>query len=307
MLNNFITVSLQVISIFILVLIGYICGKTKILTQNAIKPISDLVLYVATPCAILQAFCTEEKATEKTLNLLFVFMIAVFVHIIGIIIAKFCIKSDNEESQKVLRFAVVFSNCGYMSFPLQKALLGEIGVFYGAMFVAVFNIFMWTYGAKLFTNDRSVVSIKKILLNPVIIATTVSVLLYVLQISLPSVLGNAVTHLSNLNTPLPMIIVGFYLSGNGIGKAFSDKRVYIPTLLRLIVIPLVSLIIMKVLQISDTALIACTVAASASTAAGTAMFAAKFDSDAESAVNMITVTTLLCIITMPVFVMLAQI
>ncbi len=306
MTENFFIVFSQVFSIFLLILVGYICGKSNILKENAVKSISDIILYISTPAAILQAFSTETKTLEKSLNLLYIFLIAVFVHVISIFIAKLLVRNRDRSTQKVLIFAAVFSNCGFMSFPLQKAILGDIGVFYGAMYVVVFNIFIWSYGAVMMSGDKRFISLKKILLNSTVIATVLSIILYLLQIRLPELVGSAVTHLSNLNTPLPMIIVGYYLSCAGITRAFTDHHIYLITVLRLIFIPAVLLGIMILLNIRGVPLAACIIASSAPTAAITAVFATKFGRDYTAGVNSVTVTTLLSMLTMPLFIMLAR-
>lgn len=306
MLNNLLAVALQVLMLFVIILVGFVAGKAKIIKQDISKGLADLVLYVATPAAILQSFTSEEKTVEKSLNLLFVFLAALLIHIITILITKLLIKNKDERKRKILRFSVIFSNCGYMSFPLQKAILGDIGVFYGAMFVAVFNIILWTYGALLASGDRKSISLKRILLNPTIISVCVSVILYALEIRLPTFLSGAVTGLGNLNTPLPMIIIGYNLSTFSLIKLFTDKDVYWPSIMRLLIIPLVSIGIMKLIGISGIPFIACTVAASAPSAAVSAMFATKYGLDASLASKIVSLTTVFSILTMPVFVALAQ-
>ena len=306
MLNNLLAVALQVLMLFVIILVGFVAGKAKIIKQDISKGLADLVLYVATPAAILQSFTSEEKTVEKSLNLLFVFLAALLIHIITILITKLLIKNKDERKRKILRFSVIFSNCGYMSFPLQKAILGDIGVFYGAMFVAVFNIILWTYGALLASGDRKSISLKRILLNPTIISVCVSVILYALEIRLPTFLSGAVTGLGNLNTPLPMIIIGYNLSTFSLIKLFTDKDVYWPSIMRLLIIPLVSIGIMKLIGISGIPFIACTVAASAPSAAVSAMFATKYGLDASLASKIVSLTTVFSIFTMPVFVALAQ-
>lgn len=305
MLDNFLTVAAQVISLFLLIAVGFIFGKAGLIKEGAVKSISNLILYAATPAAILQAFTSEQRTADKTLNLALVAAFAVLAHIIGIAIARMFIKNKSGDTQAVLRFAVIFSNCGYMSFPLQKELLGDIGVFYGAMFVAVFNIFMWSYGAALMSKDKKH-SAKDAILSPSVIATAVSVVLYLLQLKLPNIASSAVTALSNLNTPLPMIIIGYYLSTSSILGALLDKRIYLSSLIRLIVIPAVMLAILLALGVKGVPLIACIVAASAPTAAASTMFAIKFERDTLCSVNSVTLTTLLSLITMPLFVALAQ-
>lgn len=305
MIENFLTVAAQVLSLFIMIFIGFVLGKTRLLTEGATSSISNIILYIATPAAILQAFLNEAPSKDKTINLLLIAIFAIIAHILGIVLSKLLIRNKVEDTNAVLRFAVIFSNCGYMSFPLQKALLGDIGIFYGAMYVAIFNIFMWSYGA-LTMNKEKTFSFKKIFLAPTTIATLLALILYFVQLKLPNVVGSAVTALSNLNTPLPMIIIGYYLSTAKISAAFTDKRIYLASFLRLILIPAILLSLMLLCGVRGVPLIASIVAASAPVAAAGTMFSIKFGRDTLCSVNAVTLTTLLSIITMPLFVALAQ-
>ncbi len=306
MLDNLLTVAIQVLILFILIFVGYVLGKGKLLNENAIGGITNLILYVATPAAVLQSFTSEVKTPEKTRNLILLFIGSVLIHVVAGLIAKLIIRNKDIDKKRIMQFLVIFSNCGYMSFPLQKAILGDIGVFYGAMYVAVFNIILWTYGAYLMSGDKKSIEPKRVLLHPTVLAVILSVILYAANIKLPSFLSGAVTHLGNLNTPLPMIVIGYNLSTFGIFKIFTDKHIYLPSFLRLIAVPTVSFAVLWALGITGIPLIACTVAASAPGAAVSVMFANKFGGDAALGSKIVSVTTLLSIITMPVFVALAQ-
>ncbi len=306
MLDNLITVALQVLTLFIMIAVGFACGKTKLINETAAKGLSNVVMYVATPAAILQAFTVEVKSPEKTKNLIFVAVITLALHIVIILLSKLLIRNKNDRTNRVLRLTVIFSNCGYMSFPLQKAILGDIGVFYGAMFVAVFNILLWSYGALLASGDKKNLEPKKLLLNPTILSVAISLILYAFSIKLPDFVSSAVTGLGNLNTPLPMLVIGFNLSTFPLIQLFTDKRVYLPSVLRLIVMPSVALGIMFLTGIRGVPLIACVVAASAPSAAASVMFATKYGLDSALASKITSLTTLLSIATMPVIVALAQ-
>ncbi len=306
MLENLLTVAGQVLMLFIIIAVGFVCGKTKLVKESAAKSLSNIVLYVATPSAILQAFTGVDRTPERNRNLIFVFLLTLLIHVVMIVLARLLTFEKEDKANRVMQFAVIFSNCGYMSFPLQKAILGDEGVFYGAMFVAVFNIVLWSYGALLASGDKKSLSIKNILINPTIISVIVSVILYIFSIKLPSFLSSAVTSLGNLNTPLPMLIIGLNLSTFPLLQMFTDKRVYLPTALRILILPAISLGLLFVLGIRGIPLIACTVAASAPTAAATVMFATKYDLEATLASKIASLTTILSIITMPIFVMLAQ-
>lgn len=305
MFENFITVGTQVLELFILIAVGFLCGKTKMLTEKAVKSITDIVLYIVCPCVIVQNFIRPYNS-DMLGGLLTSAGVAMCIHIVSIIIAMLVFHDKMPEKNRVYRFALIFSNCGYMSLPMQQAVLGSDGVFFGAVYIVVFNIVMWTFGVWLSSGDSKSVSAKKILLNPCIIGMAVGLVIFLTSLPIPEIISQPVTFLANLNTPLPMLVVGFYLSQTKILDAFRDGKGFICVLFRLIVIPVLAFGGMMLCGIRGTVLITCVIAASAPAAAATTMFAAKFDNDAKLSVNLVTLSTLMSVITMPLIVGFAQ-
>ena len=302
--ENFLEIAQQVLVLFILISVGFGCGKKGVLTEHASKKMTDIVLYVVTPCVMVSAF-QREFSFELLGSVLVAALTAAAIMTASILLTRLVIRDKNEARKKVLQFAVIFSNCGFMSLPLQKALLGDDGWFFGSIFVAVFNVFCWTYGLVDMSGDKKQLSIKKLALNPGIIGVTAAVILFICQLRLPVFILDPVTHLANLNTPLPMLIIGFYLSRADFKKAFTDRGTYLAMLFRLAVIPVAAALIMSLLHLDAKMTIAFTIACSAPTAATTTMFSAKFDRDVELSVSVVTASTLLSIITMPLVVSLA--
>lgn len=153
---------------------------------------------------------------------------------------------------RVLRFGTVFSNAGYMSLPLQQALLGEEGVFYGAAYVAVFNLIVWSCGVLEMSGDRKNLSVKKLVLNPGMIGLAFGLPIFLFSIPLPEVIAAPVSHLAALNTPLPMIIVGVYLADTKLMSIWKDARCYLAAGLRLLVIPLATLVVLLLCGVRGT-------------------------------------------------------
>lgn len=291
--------------LFVLIGVGFLCGKRGILTDSSSKKITDIVLYVVTPCVMISAF-QREFTFELLGKILIAVVCAVLIMAGSILIAKLVFHDKNESRNKVLKFAVIFSNCGFMSLPLQRAVLGDDGWFYGSIFVAVFNVFVWTYGLVTMSGERKQLSIKKLAFNPGLVGVLIAVILFVCRIDLPYIISQPVSYLADLNTPLPMLIIGFYLSKADFKKAFTDLGVYIAMAVRLIVIPIIATFVMTLFKIDSAIIVAFIIASSAPTAATTTMFSAKFNRDVELSVSVVASTTLVSIATMPIIVALAQ-
>ena len=302
MIDNILTVGTQVMILLVLIAIGYILGIKKVLNENAVRCMTNLVLYTVTPCVIIKSFMREfDMAMLK--NLIITFIAASVWFIVDIVLANLIIHDKDKKRENVLRFGLIFSNCGYMSIPLQQALLGDDGVFYGAVFIAVFNIIVWTYGVCLMEGSTKHISLKKIFINPGIIGTTIGLILFLSSVQLPSVVTEPIGYLAAINTPIPMIIIGYHL----VGASFkiTGKNTWISIVFRLIVSPLIFLAGMYVCGIRGTVLITGVIATSAPWAANTTMFAQKYDADVPLSAACVSVTTLLSILTMPIIVGIA--
>lgn len=305
LLENFFIIVQQVFVLFLLIGVGFVCGKKKIITSASSKQITDIVLYVVTPCVMISAF-QREFSFELLGNILICALSAALIMIASIFISMLVFREKENDRKKVLQFATVFSNCGFMSLPLQKAILGNDGWFYGSIFVAVFNIIVWTYGLVSMSGDKKQLSLKKIAFNPGVVGVFIALALFACQIKLPNIVIEPIEYLSNLNTPVPMLIIGYYLSQANLKRAFTDLGAYIAMGVRLVAIPLLALFVMSAFKVGPTIIITCVIASSAPTAATTTMFSAKFNRDVELSVSVVAATTVLSIITMPIVIALSQ-
>ena len=305
-IEYFLKVGEQVLVLFVLIGIGYLCGKVKFLDSHTAKRITDIVLYVVTPCVIIHAYQIEFNPSVLK-NLGITALCAIGVHLFSVLLVGMVFRNVADNKRKVLKFGTVFSNCGFMSLPLQQAILGDEGVLYGAAFIGVFNIFVWTYGVVCMSGDRKELSVRKIILNPGILGVFVALVLFLFSIKLPTVIGNPVGYMANLNTPLPMLIIGYYLSQSKLSDGLKDKYAWLSALVRLIVIPVISVSIMILAGIKGVILVTVAISSSAPIAAATTMFATKFDRDTELSVNLVSLSTVLSIVTMSCIVAVSQI
>ncbi len=295
----------QVIILFLLMMLGVVLTKVKILTENGVKSMTDLVLYTVTPCVIIRSFVRPfDKALLK--DLLISFAIGFAVHICFILLSRLLLHSKNINRQRVLQFGVIFSNCGYMSLPLQQAILGDEGVFYAASFIAVFNVFVWSYGITLVSGDKTHLTPKKILINPGLIAVSIGLVIFLLSVPVPEILSKPISFMAELNTPVPMLIIGYHLTKSNLFKSLKDLNCLFAIAIKLILFPLLALGGLYVCGIRGLLLVSTVISCAAPTAANTTMFAAKFSSDTPLSVNMVSLSTLISLISIPLIVTLAQ-
>lgn len=305
MFESFMIVGQQVFILFILIAVGFLCGKLRLLTDDGISSLTNIMLYIVTPCVIIHAF-QQEFNRMMLIGFLKSFLAAVFAHLICILLSKLLIKSKDDARKRILRFGVIFSNCGFMSLPLLDALLGQEGVFYGAAYIAVFNLLLWSYGLLLMDKEHAKLSVKKIILNPGTLPVVIGLILFFFSIRLPSMIDTPVTYLAALNTPVPMLIIGFYISRLNFARIFRKADEFLMLLLRLIISPLLMLGFLYGFGFRGSLLVACIISASAPVAASSTMFSVKFHLDPELSAGTVAVSTLISIITMTLVVGITQ-
>lgn len=304
MIQDFFTVGSNVITLFLLMGVGALCAKCKLLGESAVKALADLVLYIATPCVIINS-CIREFDPAMFYGFLAVVAVAAVNHALLILLARVVFRDSDENRRRVLRCATVFSNAGYMAIPLQQAVLGDVGVFYCAAYIIVFNVFLWTYGLAEMSGE-SRLTVGKILLNPGVIGVAVGMLLFVLPIPVPPFLADGIGHLAALNTPVPMLIVGYYLARTDLPAALRDGRGWLCIALRLLAMPLLALGGMLLCGIRGDLLTACMICIATPVATSCTMFATRFDRNPRLSVNLVSLSTLVSVITLPLLVALTR-
>lgn len=304
MLQDFLTVASQVLTLFLLIGVGVVCAKVKLLSDGAVKALANLVLYIATPCVIVKS-CIREFDPAMLWGFLTVIAVAAVTHGLLILLAKVVFRDREEDRRRVFRVATVFSNAGYMAIPLQQAILGDVGVFYCAAYVIVFNVFLWTYGLAEMSGE-SRLSVKKILLNPGVIGVVVGLLLFVLPIPVPALIVDGIGHLAALNTPVPMLIVGYYLAQTDLLAALKDGRSWLCMALRLVAAPAVALGGLLLCGVRGDLLTSCMICIATPVATACTMFATRFDRNPRLSVNLVSLSTLLSVVTLPLMVVLTN-
>ena len=308
MLSSFLLVSQQVFILFALMSLGYMLNRLRIIDERAVKGMVEILMLIVTPCLIVHVF---QRPFEVHLlsGLMWAFGAAFVAHIIGIA-ASFLIRTRDARRRSVLRYAVIFSNAGFMGIPLEYALFGEMGVFYGAVYVVMFNLICWSYGLVVMCGSMKDVRMRSLFVNPGTVGIALGLPLFLLSVKLPPILGTPVKMLADINTPLAMLVIGWSLAQADFGAVIRAGEAYFTTFLRLVAIPAVVLAGMyaasRIVPDFDRTMAATIVAsASAPAAALTTMFAARYGRDVPMSVGIVAGTTFLSVLTMPVLVGLA--
>lgn len=297
----------KIIVLFIAMIAGYICKKSKILDGKSTKSLSNMLTYITNPCLILCSL-QMQYSSEALIVAGKIFLLSIIIHTVMAIVSHFIfIKNNNHRSRSVYSFALTYANCGYMGYPIMMAIFCDIGLFYGVIFTTVFNLFNWTHGIIVMNPEKGKLPWKKLIYNPALISVIISMTLFLSKTMLPVTVKDGLKMVGDMTFPLSMIIIGSLLADMKLINILSHYSVYLFSLLKLIAVPAVMLIIAKLFNLPEIIAITGLTMCSSPSAANTAVLAEVYDNDSALAARLVGVTTLFCLFTMPFMLWLSEI
>lgn len=291
----------QIVIMFLYMAIGGLLFQKGLITKEGSKSLANLLLYVVLPCVVVKSFCVA-RTPERTSGLLVSFLAA-----LGILLLAMAVSHLLFQKNPIDDFGAAFSNAGFMGFPLVAAVQGSEAIFYAAGFVALLNALQWTYGQSLISDDPGYRSPKAILKNPLVLSLLLGILIFCFEIPMPAIASDLLAALSALNAPLAMVILGVYLAQTDARTLFNDPHLYVVAAVRLVLIPLLTILVLKLLP-AEYAAIATTlvIVAAAPIGSNVAVYAQKLGKDYAYAVRGVCLSTLLSAITMPLLMLFAN-
>ncbi len=290
------------ITIFCLLLAGYILTKAGVLSLDARKPLSALLINFVLPCNIFSSFMIEFNM-QILKDCLAILIVSVCAQIFAVVISRFIYPGSTREQLAVLRYGTVVSNAGFMGNPVAYGLFGTQGLLYASFYQIPLRIFMWSAGLACFTGTKGEHVLRKVLTHPCIIAIFLGMIRMVFQIPLPSGLTKAITYSSNCTTALSMLTIGNILAGVDLKTTFSLKGLWY-CLVRLLLIPGLVFFGCMLFQVEPLVRSVSVVLAGMPAAATTAILAANYDCDDAFAAKIVFMSTLLSLVTVPVLCLL---
>lgn len=299
----------KILSLFLDVLIGYGIVRGGLLEERDARPLSNFIMYVISPCVFFSAF-NQPYTTERFSGFLLTVLGGILIHIVYILAARGLKKPL--QLLNIEQASLAYTNAGNLTIPLVASVLGEEWTFYACGYAVVQTVLMWTHCCSL-VSEKNMIHVKKIVLNPNIIAMAVSFIFFMTGIQLPDLLQNTVSDLSGMIGPLSMVVIGMSIAGMDLKKVFfGSGRIYLITFLRLLVFPCLIIFLFRFGSLfclhsqAKEILLVSLLAASAPAAASVTQFAQIYRKDYELASSINVCTVIFCIITMPIIIMLYQ-
>ena len=298
-----ITIFYQIVKMFLMMSIGYFLYSKKWVNEDGSQQMANILLRICAPAITIVSF-NIEFSKEKLYGIIVAFVLSFLSIIIGLIVARIVYGNKN----RIEQFAIGFSNSVFMGLPLVQGLLGIEYVMYISAYMVVFNLLSWTIGIYLVSGRKDLITPKLILTSPAMIGLVIGFIVFVSPIKLPFIIEESLSIVGSMNTPLAMIVLGTYVAKSNIVEVFKNKQAYIVSLYRLIIVPIVIMLVFILIpntymDIKKVVIIA----SSTPTAVTVAMLAQQYGGDFKQGAIIISLTTIFCLITMPLMIMLAQV
>jgi len=299
---DFILLFNQMIKFFLIMALGYALFKKNFTDIEFNKRLSRILLNVTLPALILNSVLTQTDRPAMA-SVFYVFLIALILYLLlpftGIFAAHFF--PADEKQKNLYAFMIAYSNIGFMGFPIIDTLYGETAVLYTAIFNIMFNLSCYTLGTAIMTrNSKSGAKINiRHLINPGFLLSLSSIFIYFINPSFPKVFTDTIASVGDITTPLSMLLIGSTLATNSVKEIFTDRFLYLFTILRQVVLPLISLGLIHLLVRDELIRNVASVMMLMPAANSCVMFANEYSADEKLASKSVFLTTLLSIITIP--------
>ena len=296
----------QVAILYLIVLVGFICDKVKLFTEATAKATINLLLYIITPCIIIDSFLKMEYSPARAKKFFLALGLMFLLHVIAIVLNLPFFRKSGGPHNPIYKYASIYGNVGFMALPLAKAVLGAKGVFYCSSGLIAFNIITFTHGVRVMAGKDYQFDWKKLFINPGVIGVAIGLPLFLLDAQVPTVIAQPISLIAGLNTAVAMLIFGTYLANTDLKTMFFAKGIYLVALLKLIVLPVSCILLFKLMGIQGSLLVACAISASVPSGNNTFMFSSKYGLDVGMASKTVALVSVFSIVTMPVIIAFAQ-
>jgi predicted permease len=285
---------------FIMMAIGFLLGKLKIITNDGNRVLSNISLFLVSPLLSFISYQREFSASIAK-NLLVTLGLTAVLYAVQIALVLLFIPKKRKGSE-IERMSLIFSNCGYIGIPLVQSVFGNDGIIFLTMNIAVFYVLTWTLGVSLMTGKMSIKQTAKNLCTPAIFAVILGVIFFVFRIDLPDIIHEPLQSIGDMNTPLAMLIAGSTLAGTNILGCLRKWRIYLLSAVRLIILPVICLLCLfafTFIGVDRMVITIVLIAMACPSAVITTMFSHRFGGDSVYASEIFAVTTILSAATIP--------
>lgn len=288
------------IMLFMIILLGVFLRKCGLITAEGKNMISNLVINVTLPASILKSFQVE-MTQEIFQSCLEVIVVAILIQIGSFVLGLFLFNRYEDRRKQVLQYMTICSNAGVLGNAIAEGIFGAMGLLYGSIYVIPQRTFMWSVGLTYFTEAPDWKTLlKKVLTHPCIVAVILGFPIMIFQIPIPGFLSQTIKTVADSNTFLAMLLIGTILAQVNI-REIADKNVWYYSAVRLILVPALVLIACRIAGIDILVTGVCVVLSGMPAASSTVALASKYQKDEIFATKCVVFSTLLSMISVPLW------
>lgn len=285
-------------ALFLYMLVGYFCRRGGLFDDLTRGKLTDFVVLVTLPCMVFESFHMPfdlESLRQGAAAL----VIATAMAAVALLLGKVLYLKFDPREKSIMQYGTLVTNSGFAGLPVVSGAYGSEGLFLGSLFIIPTRILMWSAGISLFTRADAKDGLKKVLLNPAIIAVELGILRMVLQLPLPGFVDTAVDSLGACTSPLAMALVGAILADVRLRDVFEPKGFYLVAV-RQLLLPFLCLAALKALGADPLTTGVSVVLSGMPIGSTTAILAQKYGADAPFASKCVFLSTLTSLVTVPI-------
>lgn len=288
--------------LFVYLLVGYFCRRANIFDDVTRDKITDFVIKITLPCMVFESF-NMAFSMDSLKQGAAALIIASVMAVVALLLGKVLYLRFAPREKCIMEYGTLVTNSGFAGLPVVSGAYGAEGLFLGSLFIIPTRILMWSAGISLFTGAGSKDAVKKVMLNPAIIAVELGIVRMLFQIPLPHFLDTAVDKLGACTSPLAMALVGAILADVALREVMEWKAFYLVAV-RQLLLPILCLVGLKLLGTDELTLGVSVTLSGMPIGSTTAILAQKYGADAQFASKCVFISTLTSLVTVPILTLL---
>ncbi len=290
----------RMVMLFFCMACGFCAAKGGAMDTQSNKKLSSLVVAIANPMQILASALTGEHllSTGQTLRLAGLVAV-IYLALIALSLPAVSLLRVKESERGLYRFMFIFSNTGFLGYPIVESLLGSGSTFYVTIFVLFFQLFCWSYGASLMQGAARFRFQWRVLRQPCVAASLAAFAIYLSGWQPPALLHQTVKYVGDITSPIVMLIVGCSLAQMRFGQIFGNWRIYALSGIKMLAVPLLAYAVLRQVLTNELALCVLTVILCMPIATNTTILSYQYGADETTASSGVFISTLLCLLTIP--------
>lgn len=288
----------QMITLFLMMGVGYLCGKKDIIDPIFSKKMSNLIINVTTPAMIMASVSTKVSFPKASAIQVLLVSTVLFIVIIPLAYLAATALRVPIDDKKLYVFMFIFSNTGFMGYPVIRTIFGNDAVFLAALYNMIQGVALYSFGVWLMDSRGGKFNVKS-LINPSMIASVLSLIVFLGDIPIPQIAANVFDSIGSITSPAAMLLIGSGLSVMPIKEIFTEIRLYPFAILKQIALPVVMYFLMGIFLKDATLLGIMTVVCAMPVANISVMFATQYGGNINMASKGVFITTMCSFITIP--------